>query len=114
MEVEKERDELHNQIEHIEEQLHPKRTRTDDDAGDAHEMLAEVENWVLRDHRQQATRVQNRHNVQVGSRQNQAKPRTGTDGFLYHTCLGLVGWIAYWCLGDSTLAIDIIVALIKT
>ena len=41
----------------------------DDDAGDAHEMLAEVENWDLRDHRQQATRVQNRLNVKVGSRQ---------------------------------------------
>ncbi len=95
LEAEKARDELHNQIEHIEEQLHPKRARTHDDAGDAHEMLAEVENWDLRDHRKQATRVQNRRNVQVGSRQNQAKPRTGTDGFLHHTRLGLVGWIAY-------------------
>ncbi len=44
LETEKTRDELHNQIEHIEAQLHPKRTRTHDDAGDAHEMLAEVEN----------------------------------------------------------------------
>ncbi len=114
LEAEKARDELHNQIEHIEEQLHPKRTRTHDDVGDTHEMLAEVENWDLRDHRQQATRVQNRHNVQLGSRQNQVKPRAGTDGFLHHTRLGLVGWIAYWCLGDSVLAVDIIVALIKT
>ena len=114
LEAEKERDELHNQIEQIEEQLHPKRARTHDAAGDAHEVLAEVENWDLRDHRQQATRVQNRRNVQLGSRQNQAKPRAGTDGFLHHTRLGLVGWIAYWCLGDSALAVDIIVALIKT
>ncbi len=95
LEAEKERDELHNQIEQIEEQLHPKRARTHDAAGDAHEMLAEVENWDLRDHRQEATRVQNRRNVQLGSRQNQAKPRTDTDGFLHHTSLGLVGWIAY-------------------
>ncbi len=58
--------------------------------------------------------MQNRRNVQLGSRQNQAKPRAGTDGFLNHTRLGLVGWIAYWCLGDSALAVDIIVALIKT
>jgi hypothetical protein len=72
LEAEKERDELHNQIEQIEEQLYPTRPRTDDDAGDAHEVLAEVENWDLRDHRQQATRVQNRRNVQLGSRQNQA------------------------------------------
>ena len=56
LESEKERDELHNQIEQIEEQLHPKRALTHDDAGDAHEMLAEVDHWDLRDHRQQATR----------------------------------------------------------
>ena len=39
LEAEKERDELHNQIEQIEEQLHPKRAHTHDAAGDAHEML---------------------------------------------------------------------------
>ena len=101
LEAEKERDAAEKAVEELKRQLHPKRAHTHDDAGDAHEMLAEVENWDLRDHRQQATRVQNRRNVQVGSRQNQAKPRTGTDGFLHHTRLGLVGWISYWCLGDS-------------
>jgi hypothetical protein len=80
------------------------------DPGDAHEMLEEVDNWDLSDHCQQATRVQNRLNVQVGSRKNQPKSRTGTDGFLHHTCLGLVGWISYWCLGDSAL-VDILVVL---
>ena len=85
-----------------------------DDAGDAHEMLAEVDNWDLRVHRQQATRVHNRRNVQVGSRENQPKPRAGTDGFLYHARLGLVGWISYWCFGDSAVAVFILVALIKT
>jgi hypothetical protein len=48
----KARDELHNRIQQIEEQLQPKRARIDDDAGDAHEKLAEVDNWDLRDHRQ--------------------------------------------------------------
>jgi hypothetical protein len=114
LEAEKEKDAAEKAVEELKRQLQPKRPRTDDDAGDAHEVLAEVENWDLRDHRQQATRVQNRRNVQLGSRQNQAKPRAGTDGFLHHTRLGLVGWIAYWCLGDSALAVDIIVALIKT
>ena len=42
------------------------------------------------------------------------RPRTGTDGFLHHMRLGLVGWISYWCLGDSGLAVDILVALINT
>jgi hypothetical protein len=58
--------------------------------------------------------VQNRRNVQLGSRQNQVNPRAGTDGFLHHMCLGLFGWISYWCLGDSALSVDIIVTLIKT
>ena len=114
LEAEKERDAAEKAVEELKRQLQPKRARTDDDAGDAHEQLAEVDNWDLRDHRQQATRVQNRRNVQVGSRMNQAKPRTGTDGFLHHTRLGLVGWISYWCLGDSALAVDILVALINT
>jgi hypothetical protein len=106
LETEKERDEIHNQIEQIEEQLHPKRARTHDDAGDAHEKLAEVDNWDLRVHHREATRVQTRRNVQLGSLHNQQKPRTGKDGFLHHTRLGLVGWISYWCFGDSALTVD--------
>ena len=47
LETEKERDELHNQVMQVEEQLHPKRARPHDDAGDAHEMLTEVDNWDL-------------------------------------------------------------------
>ena len=77
-------------------------------------MRAEVDNWDLRDHHREGTRVQNRRNVQVGSRDNQQKPRTCKDGFLLHTCLGLVGWIAYWCCGDAALAVVILVALINT
>jgi hypothetical protein len=114
LEAEKERDAAEKAVEELKRQLHPKRTHAHDDVGDAHELLAEVDNWDLRDHGQQATHVQNRRNVQVGSRNNQSKPRTVTDGFLHHTCLGLVGWISYWCLGDSALAVDILVALINT
>jgi hypothetical protein len=114
METEKARDELHSQIQKIEEQLQPKRAHTDDDVGDAHEMLADVDNWDLRDHRQQATRVQNRRNVQVGSRDNQQNPRTGKASFLHHTCLGLVGWISYLFCGDAALVVVILVVLINT
>ncbi len=53
LEAEKERDELHNQIEQIEQRLHPKRARSHEDGdGDAHEMLPEVDDWDLRVHRQ--------------------------------------------------------------
>jgi hypothetical protein len=114
LEAEKEKDAAEQAVAELKRQLQPKRARSDDHAGDAHEIPAEVDNWDLRDHRQQATRVQNRRNVQVGSRQNQAKPRTGTDGFLHHTRLGLVGWISYWSSGDSALAVDILVVLINT
>jgi hypothetical protein len=110
------KDAVEKTVEELKRQLQPKRARTDDDAANAHEMLAEVDDWDLRDHRhwQQATRVQNRRNVQVGSRKNQPNPRTGTDNFLHHTRLGLVGWISYWCLRDSALAVDILVALINS
>ena len=80
----------------------------------SHKMLADVDNWDLSVHHRETTRVQNRRNVQVGSLENQPKPRTGKDGFLCHARLGLVGWISYWCLGDSALAVIILVALIQT
>ncbi len=101
-------------MEELKRQLQPKRARTDDDAGDAHDLLAEFDNCDLSDHHREGTRVQNRRNVQVGSRDNQQKPRTGKDGFLHHTRLGLVGWISYRCCGDAALAVDILVALINT
>jgi hypothetical protein len=69
----------------------------DHENGDEHDLITEFDNCDLIDHRRERTRVQNRRNVQVGSRDNQQKPSTGKDGFLHHTCLGLVGWISYWC-----------------
>jgi hypothetical protein len=71
-------------------------------------MLAEVDNWDLSVHRREATRVQNRRNVELGSLQDQPKPHTGKDGFLLHVRLGLVGWIEYWCNGDSALAVNVL------
>ncbi len=68
LEAEKERDAPETAVEELKRQLQPKRAHTDDDAGDAHEMLVNVDNWDLRDHRQEATPVKNRRNVQVGSR----------------------------------------------
>jgi hypothetical protein len=84
LEAEKERDATEKAVEELKRQMQPKRPRTDDDTGDAHEVLAEVENWDLRDHRQQATRVQNRRNVQLGYRQNQANVESRLT--LYQIC----------------------------
>ena len=32
---------------------------------------------------------------------------------MLHDRLGLVGWITYWCIGDSALTVDVVVALIN-
>ena len=39
------------QLEEAKTELHPKRARTDDDAGDAHDLLAKLDNCDLSDHR---------------------------------------------------------------
>jgi hypothetical protein len=94
LEADKERDELHTQIEEIEEHLQPKRARSDADDCHAHEIPAEVDDWDLRDHHREGTHVHNRRNVQVGSHDNQQKPRPGKDGFLLHTRLLLLHRVA--------------------
>jgi hypothetical protein len=115
LETEKEKYAAEKAVEELKRQLQPKRARSDDDAGDAHDLIAEFDNWDLRDHHREGTRVQNRRNVQVGSRDNQQKPpRTGKEGFLHHTRLGLVGWISYWCCGDAPLTVVMLVVLINT
>ena len=96
LEPEKEKDAAEKAVEELKRQLHPKRARIDDDAGDAHDLLATLDNCDLSDHRREGTRVQHRRNVQLGSRDNLQKPRAGKDGFLHHTRLGLIGWIQYW------------------
>jgi hypothetical protein len=114
LEEEKEKDAAEKAVEELKRQLQPKRLHTDDDAGDAHDLFAEFDNCDLSDHHREGTRVQKRRNVQVGSRDNQQKPHTGKDGFLHHSCLGLVGWTSYWCCWDSALAFVILVVLINT
>ncbi len=52
LEVEKEKDTAEKAVEELKWQLQPKTTRTDDDTGDAHDLLAEFDNCDLSDHRQ--------------------------------------------------------------
>ncbi len=114
LQPEKEKDTAEKAVEELNRYLQPKRTHTDDDVSDAHDLLVDFDNCDLSDHRREGTRVQNRRNVQVGSRDNQQKPRLDKDGFLYHTRLGLVGWISYWYYGDAAVVVVILVALINT
>ena len=67
LETEKEKDTAEKAVEELKRQLQPKRTLTDDDAGDAHDLLAEFDNCDLSVHHREGTRVQNCLNVQVGS-----------------------------------------------
>jgi uncharacterized membrane protein len=57
LEAEKEKDAAEKEVEELKRQLQPKRARTDDDAGDAHDLLAEFDNCDLSDHRREGTRV---------------------------------------------------------
>jgi hypothetical protein len=54
--------------------------------------------------------------VQLQGKRVHTHDDTG-DGHDMHTevdaRLGLVGWIAYWCNGDSALTVDVVVSLIK-
>ncbi len=91
LEAEEEKDDTEKTVEELKRQLQPNRALTDDDGGDAHDVLAEFDNCDLSVHRREGTLVQKRRNVQVGSSDNQQKPRTDKDGFLHHNRLGLVG-----------------------
>ncbi len=114
MMTEKERDKLQKELDLIKVKLQRKRTHTHDDTGDGHDMYEEIDEWDLRDFHRETTRVQNRRNVTLGSLHDQQKPHTGKDGFLMHVRLGLVGWISYWCNGDSALEVDVLTVLINT
>jgi hypothetical protein len=76
---------MHNRLKIIQTRVAQANKDALEDASDDHEMFAEVDNWDLRDHRWETTRVQNRRNVELGSLHNQQKPRTGKDGFLHDT-----------------------------
>jgi hypothetical protein len=53
LKTEKEKDVAFKEVEKVKRQLEPKRARTDDDAGDAHDLLVEFDNCGLRDHRRE-------------------------------------------------------------
>ncbi len=108
LEAEKEKDAAEKAVEELKRQFQPKRAHTHD-AGDTHEMIAEVDNWDLSVHHRETTRVQNRRNVSLGSLHDQPKAHTDKDGFLLHDRLGLVGWISCWCNWDSAVAVDVVV-----
>jgi hypothetical protein len=67
----------------------------------------------IADYRREAARIQKRRSVPLGSREDVPTPQKGQTGPLEHPRLELVGWIAYWSLGNCALAVKIIVGLIR-
>ena len=55
LEADKEKDAAEKAVEELKRQLQPKRARTDDEAGDAHDLLAEFDNCDLSDHLREVT-----------------------------------------------------------
>ena len=67
----------------------------------------------LTDHRREATRIQNHHSIPLDSLVVVPTPEEGKAGPLEHSRLGLVGWIEHWSLGNSAIALKIMVGLIR-
>ena len=81
--------------------MEPKRARkhaaTTDDDEECEKQSCD--NWDLPDHRREATRIQNRHSIPLGSRGEVPTPQEGKAGPLEHSRLGFVGGSRVGCRG---------------
>jgi len=76
-------------------------------------MKVDEDMWDLGHHRWEATRMQNLHNIELGSVEEAPAPRTGKVGYLDHPRLavGLIGSVAYWVRGGMAHAVTMTVKL---
>jgi len=70
-----------------------------------------VSDWDLADHRREATRVQNRRAIELGSRENVKELRRVQNGYIDHPRLGLIGCLAYWACGSMAHSVTMIAVL---
>ena len=115
LQAEKDNDAAQKEVQELQRVMEPKRARTLPATADDDEECEKqsCDDWDLPDHRREATRIQNRRSIPLGSRGEVPTPQEGKTGPLEYSHLGLVGWIAYWSLGNSALALKIIVGLIR-
>jgi hypothetical protein len=115
LETEKENDAPQKEVPGLPRVMEPKRARTHVTTANDHEECDKKssDDMDLADHRREATRIQNRRSVPLGTRVEVPTPQEGQGGPMEHSRLGLVGWIAYWSLGNCALAVKIIVGLIS-
>ncbi len=59
----------------------------------------------ITDYRREVACIQKRRSVELGSHEDVPTLQKGQTGPLEHPRLGLVGWIAYWSLGNCALAV---------
>ena len=95
--------------------MEPKRPRTYVVTVDDDEQCEKqsCDDWDLPDHRREGTRIQNRRSIPFGSRAEVPTPQEDKAGPVEYSRLGLVGWIAYWSLGNCAVSVKIIVGLIR-
>jgi hypothetical protein len=115
LEAEKDNDADQKEFQELQRVMEPKRARTHAATADDDEECEKqsCDDWELPDHRREATHIQNRRSIPLGSRGEVPTPEEGKTGPLEHSRLGLGGWITYWSLGNSALSLKIIVGLIR-
>jgi hypothetical protein len=115
LDAEKEKDAAEQEVQRLQQLLQAKRARTQSTTADDHEKCDKqsCDDWDLPDHRREDTRNQKHRSIPLGSRGQVPTPQEGKTGPLEHSLLGLVGWIAYWSLGNSVLPLNIIAGLIR-
>jgi hypothetical protein len=111
LEVEKDNDTAQKELQHLQRVMEPKRARINATTADDHEECDEQSSgdMDIADYRREVARIQKRRPVALDSREDGPTPQKGQADPLEHPRLGLVGWIAYWSLGNCALAVKIIV-----
>jgi hypothetical protein len=115
LQTEKDNEAAQKDVQELQRVMEPKRVRTHAITVDDDEECEKqsCDDWDLPDHRREATRIQNHRSIPLGSRGEVPSPQEGKTGPMEHSRLGLVGWITYWSLGNSAIALKIIVGLIR-
>ncbi len=115
LKAEKDNDAAQKVVLDLQRVMEPKRPRTHAVTTDDDEECEKqsCDDWDLPDHRREATRIQNRCSIPLGSYGEVPTPQEGKTGPFEHSRLGLVGWIAYWSLGNNVLTLKIIVGLLR-
>jgi hypothetical protein len=95
LQAEKDNDVAQKEVQELQRVMEPKRARTHPATSDDDEECEKqsCDDWDLPDHRREATRIQNRRSIPLGSRGEVPTPQEGKAGPLEHSRLGLVGWI---------------------